>query len=84
MKFAGWFEGVNGVVLGRSAAAIITNENNLNYVEVITEFFKELNLPLIYDADIGHQQPNLTILNGSLAEFSVDETGSGSLLTFLR
>lgn len=83
MKLAGWFEGVNGVVLGRSAAEVITNENNLNYVEVITEFFKELNLPLIYDADIGHHQPNLTILNGSLAEFSVDETGNGSLVTQL-
>ena len=83
MKLAGWFEGVNGVVLGRSAAEVITNENNLSYVEVITEFFKELNLPLIYDADIGHQQPNLTILNGSLAEFSVDEAENGSLITQL-
>lgn len=50
MKFAGWFEGVNSVVLGRSAA------------------------------DIGHQQPNLTILNGSLAEFSADEMGKGLLI----
>jgi muramoyltetrapeptide carboxypeptidase len=83
MKFAGWFEGVNGVVLGRSAATVVTNENNLSYVEVVTEFFKELNMPLIYDADIGHQQPNLTILNGSLAQFSVDEKGRGSLVTQL-
>lgn len=83
MQFAGWFEGVSGVVLGRSSAEIVTNENNLNYIEVITEFFKELKLPLIYDADIGHQQPNLTILNGSLAEFSVDEEGRGLLVTQL-
>jgi muramoyltetrapeptide carboxypeptidase LdcA involved in peptidoglycan recycling len=83
MQLAGWFEKVNGVVLGRSSAAIITNENNLNYVEVIGEFFKELNLPLIYDVDIGHQQPNLTILNGSLSEFSIDELGRGMLVTHL-
>jgi len=55
MKLEGWFEKANGVVLGRSAAEAVTNENNLNYVELITEIFKELNLPLIYDADIGHQ-----------------------------
>lgn len=83
MKFAGWFNDVEGVILGRSAAKDSTNENNLSYVEVITNFFKELNLPLIFDADIGHQQPNLTILNGSLAEVSVDKEGKGHFVTHL-
>ncbi len=83
MRLAGWFEGLNGVILGRSSGKDSNNPNNLSYKEVISDFFNELNIPLIYDVDIGHQQPNLTILNGSLVEFSVDESGKGTLVTKL-
>jgi muramoyltetrapeptide carboxypeptidase LdcA involved in peptidoglycan recycling len=83
MNYAGWFKNVEGVILGRSAGKDNSNENNLSYVEVITDFFKELNLPLIYDADIGHRQPNLTIINGSLVDISVDKDGKGNFTTHL-
>ncbi len=83
MRLSGWFQNINGVILGRSAGKDNTAKNSLSYNEVITDFFKELGLPLIYDTDIGHQQPNLTVINGSLVEFSVNENGKGKFISNL-
>ena len=81
MKLAGWFEDINGVVLGRSSGKDNTKEQFLNYEEVITSFFSEAKIPMIYDVDIGHRQPNLTILNGTLVEIGIDKDNEGFLNT---
>ena len=39
----------------------------LTYEGVIQEFFADREFPVIYDLDIGHYPPNLTLVNGSLA-----------------
>ncbi|WP_306801357.1 hypothetical protein [Endozoicomonas sp. ONNA1] len=37
---------------------------------------KGLEIPIIYDVDIGHLPPNLTLINGALADVSlIDDRG---------
>ncbi len=84
MKFAGWLDGITGVVFGRSSGKDNDNDRFLSYVEVLESFFSEIDVPVIYDVDIGHQQPNMTILNGSFVEISVEVNGKGSVVTHLK
>lgn len=77
MKQAGWFEHVNGFLLGRSGTKDESNPRYFRYQNLIEDFFGSLGVPLIYDCDIGHQQPNMTLINGALAEAYADGQGSG-------
>lgn len=77
MKQAGWFEHVSGFLLGRSGSKDESNPRYFRYQNLIEDFFGSLGIPLIYDCDIGHQQPNMTLINGALAEASADGQGSG-------
>lgn len=38
----------------------------------------DLNIPIIYDADISHKRPNLTIINGAIADIEV-KNGKGKI-----
>jgi len=80
MKYAGWFEKVSGVVFGRNAG---TPDKELPNEAILAELFSGTSIPVIYDGDIGHAQPNLTIINGALSEFFCDGNGKG-LLTITR
>jgi muramoyltetrapeptide carboxypeptidase len=71
MRMANWFDGVNGVVFGRSAAEGPSDANSLSYLEALEHCMKDLNIPIVYDADLGHKPPNLTLINGAMAELSV-------------
>ena len=43
----------------------------------------DLNIPVIYDADISHRAPTLTIINGSIANVSVSD-GKGKISFLLK
>ena len=43
----------------------------------------DLNIPVIYDADISHRAPTLTIINGSIANVSVSD-GKGKISFILK
>lgn len=66
LKELGWFENTNGVLVGRPCRP--TNTKNFTSEEAILNIFNELNIPVIYDADVGHMPPQLTLLNGAYAE----------------
>ncbi len=40
---------------------------------------RKLNIPIIYDADISHKPPCLTIINGAIATINV-EKGKGKII----
>ena len=81
MKYAGWFDNCAGIVFGRSAA----NETVQGYTaeEVYGELAEELNVPIIYDADIGHQPPQLILVNGAYAIVEA-QNGKGKVVQELR
>ena len=77
MNELGYFKHAKGVIFGRFGV------NNTCY-EYDTKtcledsVLKELKIPIIYDADISHKAPCLTIINGAIATISVRE-GKGKI-----
>lgn len=78
LKLHGWFDGVAGVLLGRTAAPEVTATDRLSHAHAAREALGELPCPVLVDVDIGHRQPQLTLVNGALARCSY-EAGSGFL-----
>ncbi len=83
MEFRGVFDVIDGLVLGRNFTIDSDEASDLTYVEVLKEHLSNKNIPIIYDVDIGHVPPNLTLMNGSLAEFSI-ENGQGKITQWLK
>lgn len=77
MKLAGWFDAVRGVIFGRSGGPDETNPDVFSYIDALHDVFTGSPFPVIYDADIGHQPPQLTILNGCIATLRY-KSGAGS------
>ncbi|WP_026293934.1 S66 family peptidase [Saccharibacillus kuerlensis] len=73
MKLAGWFENCSGLLFGRSAAN--TAVSGYTAEDVYRDIAGELRVPVLYDIDCGHMPPQLTLINGALAqvEFSAEK-----------
>ena len=79
MKLAGWFNGLSGVLLGRSAGVDVKSQNEFSYKDALLDVFVGVNFPVIYDCDIGHLPPQMTIINGSMAHVEFSD-GKGKLI----
>ncbi|BCB03742.1 S66 family peptidase [Bacillus sp. KH172YL63] len=76
MKLAGWFDQASGIMFGRSAANHTVGDYTVE--DVYAELQEELNIPVLYDIDCGHQPPQLTFINGSYGCVEVKD-GEGRL-----
>ncbi len=76
MKMAGWFENAKGFIIGR------TNSKetiwDFTYEDALIDTLKDLNVPVIYDVDVGHTDPQWTMVNGAFAEFEY-KNGKGKI-----
>lgn len=79
MKEAGWFKYIKGIIVGRVAFPKHFNEN-FTYQEALKRMFPEL--PIIFNADIGHIPPKMTIINGSIAHITC-KNGKGAIIQHL-
>ncbi len=71
MKYAGWFEHVNGFIFGRSGFEAAAGESfEVTENEVILDVLADLDIPIVIDADIGHKPPNMLIVNGAFGELT--------------
>jgi muramoyltetrapeptide carboxypeptidase len=77
LRLANWFDGLSGIMVGRNAASK-TLDSGLSDIDVLRSVFAGFEIPIIYDVDIGHQQPNLSLVNGALAEVTYSK-GTGSI-----
>lgn len=76
MREAGWFENASGFLIGRTYSK---NEvEDFTYENAIEEALGMLNLPIIYDIDIGHVPPQITFVNGAYMEFEYND-GKGKI-----
>lgn len=72
-----YFKYTKGVIFGRFGV-------NTTYFDYDTKscledsVLSKLNIPIIYDADISHKAPSLTIINGSIATINVND-GKGNI-----
>ena len=65
LKQIGFFENTTGIIFGREMFFTKTYERD--FAESIFEVLKELEIPLIFGADIGHKAPQMTMITGALA-----------------
>ena len=63
LKDSGWFNYVKGVIVGR---VIFPNSyTSMTYQDALKTVFG--NIPLVFNADIGHVPPKMTLINGCIA-----------------
>lgn len=75
LKEAGWFNHAVGFIFGRPA--MYDSRHEISYEESVCSALKDLNLPIILDADIGHKPPQFTMINGAIATInSIDKNGT--------
>lgn len=80
MKEASWFKYIKGVIVGRVKYPKL-NYEDFTYQEALRKIFKDL--PVIYNADIGHVAPKMTIINGAIANITCKD-GKGKITMYLE
>ena len=78
LRLHDWFDGLRGILIGRNAAADAKQANDLNYLDALRSACEGISCPVLYDLDIGHLPPQLSLVNGALAQVSF-EGDSGSI-----
>lgn len=63
MKMSGWFDYCNGLVYGRLEG--YKDVSDFTFIDALNDL--KLDIPVIYDVDIGHLPPQLTLINGAFA-----------------
>ena len=64
MRECGWFQYCNGIISGRPYG--YKDKRDFALIDALEQGLVELNVPVIYDADIGHVPPQIQIVNGSI------------------
>lgn len=77
MKYAGWFNDCGGIIFGRVGKPSI--KEDYSYKNVYDEMVELLSVPVMYNVDIGHQPPQMTMINGCYAQFAL-ENSKGRLI----
>lgn len=78
LRLQGWFENLKGILVGRSAAPDVSDNTKHNYLDALKAALGDLSIPVLYDVDIGHIPPQISIVNGAKATVTFTE-GSGSI-----
>lgn len=66
LKELGWFEHTKGFIFGRPC--FYRSFAELSYMDAVMTTLGELNVPVLFDADIGHKEPQWTMINGAMAK----------------
>ena len=69
MKYAGWFEHANGVIIGRHCFP--SSDTGMTYEEAVSRVFSDI--PVFYEADIGHTKPCLTMICGAMLDLTYED-----------
>lgn len=76
LKEAGWFKYCKGIILGRP----LNRESfgDADYEYLLKRALGELGVPVVYDIDIGHIPPSLSIVSGSYSRLQYHD-GEGNI-----
>lgn len=66
MEMNGWFENCKGILYGRPDG--YSDFDDFTLPDALKNTFSEFNVPIIYNVDLGHIPPQLTFINGAIAE----------------
>ena len=78
IKLNGWFDSLAGVMLGRHCGPDGEEPEQLQFIDVLNAHIGDLPCPVLFDADLGHTLPQLTLINGAIAEINA-ENGSATV-----
>jgi muramoyltetrapeptide carboxypeptidase len=78
LKRHGWFQELSGLLFGRSAGPTPSSPSSLSYVEALNAVLSKVDFPVLYDLDIGHRPPQMTLINGAFATVRYSK-GAGSI-----
>lgn len=81
MKSAGYFENCRGIIFGRPL--FVREDYGVKFYEAVLGALKDLNIPIIYDVDIGHVAPQMSVVNGAIIDV-VYEKGKGKIKTIFE
>jgi muramoyltetrapeptide carboxypeptidase len=70
LRLAGWFDHASGVLIGRTPAP---DSEKMTQHEAVADALGMLDVPVVLDADIGHTQPFLPLVNGAPARVVVTD-----------
>jgi len=67
MRECGWFKHCNGILFGRPGNCSDEDDfpDDFNLLDALNSGLACLDIPVIYDADIGHTAPRIQIINGA-------------------
>jgi len=68
LRWAGWLDGIAGLLLGRSAAPDSSDPLELRYADALRSTLSGLPCPVLVDVDIGHRPPQMVLINGAIAD----------------
>ena len=68
LRYAGWFEHANAVLIGRTPAP---DADDLTQLQAVEDALGGLGIPIVAEMDIGHTQPFLPLVNGASARVVV-------------
>ncbi len=69
LRYAGWFEHANAVLIGRTRAPDMPD---LTQVGAVADALGDLGIPVVLDVECGHVAPYLPLVNGALARVVAD------------
>ena len=76
MKLMGLFDNARAVVFGRTF--LPGEASDIDYLEQLERVFAETDVPVIWNADIGHTKPSFTLINGAMGHL-IFENGEAEL-----
>ena len=76
MRYAGWFSHTKAVLVGR--VLFESSDTGMTYGEAVSLALPDI--PVLYQADIGHTIPSMTMINGAI--LNIDYENHKSALTF--
>lgn len=69
LRLSGWFDDAHAILIGRTNAP---DHAQLTQREAVLDALGRLELPIVFDLEIGHVPPHLPLVNGALATVTVD------------
>lgn len=69
LRLAGWFDHAKAILIGRTNAP---DHSSLSQRDAVLDALGRLNLPIVFDLEIGHVPPHLPLVNGAVATVTID------------
>lgn len=80
LKNAGWFKYIKGIIFGRLINEF--SDYGISLKDALITSLEDLHIPVIYDVDLGHTSPRMTLINGAIMELNYCNN-KGSIKFFL-